>query len=214
MASLPLIQIGSTARLSNRLFYNFYKDSNFYEFSAKQSQYDDENAVTGDRICRYFCRHIPPVALLYRVATLHFRIISTLHVPLVYYEHHTFTMTHPYYPPDMQLDYLSPALSKEIILGAMGAVSALVLLLGWQLMSLLNPALTTRAKATASWFLYCGLLHIHFEGYFIKYRHSLASRSDVIGELWKEYALSDSRYLLGAKAEGEFVVGIEALTVV
>ncbi|KAI5821310.1 putative EBP domain protein [Pyronema omphalodes] len=123
-------------------------------------------------------------------------------------------MSHPYYPPDMQLKYLSPALSKEIILGAMGTISALVLLLGWRLMSLMNPTLTTRAKATASWFLYCGLLHIHFEGYFIRYRNSLASRSDVIGELWKEYALSDSRYLLGAKAEGEFVVGIEALTVV
>lgn len=64
MVSLSLIQIGSTARLSNRLFYKLYKESNFYEFSAKQSQYDDENAVTGDRICRYFDRHIPQVALL------------------------------------------------------------------------------------------------------------------------------------------------------
>ncbi|KAF8541264.1 Emopamil-binding protein [Trichophaea hybrida] len=81
-------------------------------------------------------------------------------------------------------------------------------------MPLVNPTLTTRAKATASWFLYCGLLHIHFEGYFVKHRRTLSSRTDFVGELWKEYSLSDSRYLLNGKGEGEFVLGIEALTVI
>jgi hypothetical protein len=55
-----------------------------------------------------------------------------------------------------------------------------------------------------------GLLHLHFEGYYIKYRHDLASRTDIVAEVWKEYALSDSRYL----SKDPFVVSIEALTVV
>jgi len=73
----------------------------------------------------------------------------------------------------------------------------------------MNASLTARAKATATWFLLCGLLHVHFEGYFVKHRRALAGRTDVVAELWKEYTLSDSRYLV----QDDFVVAIEALTV-
>jgi len=128
---------------------------------------------------------------------------------------HSTTMSHPYYPPTLSLPaYTPPIYTPTILISIFSILSVLVLSLAWQLMTIVNPSLTTRAKATASWFLYCGLLHIHFEGYFVKYRNSLASRSDLVGELWKEYALSDSRYLLRGKGEGEFVLGIEVLTVV
>jgi cholestenol delta-isomerase len=120
-------------------------------------------------------------------------------------------MAHPYYPRSLALPlYTAPVYSQSALILGMGGISIAVLALAWQIMTKLNPTLSRRAKATASWFLYCGLLHIHFEGYFIKYRRTLAGRNDFVANLWKEYALSDSRYL----AQDTFVVGIEALTVV
>jgi hypothetical protein len=121
------------------------------------------------------------------------------------------TMVHPYYPPSLALPlYTAPVFSQPTLILGMGGISIGVLVLAWQIMTKLNPSLSRRAKATANWFLYCGLLHVHFEGYFIKYRRTLAGRNDFVANLWKEYSLSDSRYL----AQDGFVVGIEALTVV
>lgn len=123
----------------------------------------------------------------------------------------TMSHPHPYYPPTLVLpSYAAPVYALPTLLGIFAGIGGLVLLLAWQLMSYLNPTLTPRSKLTASWFLFCGLLHIHFEGYFVKYRRTLAGRSDLVAELWKEYAQSDSRYL----TQDSFVVGIEALTVV
>lgn len=46
----------------------------------------------------------------------------------------------------------------------------------------------------SSW-LAGGTLHCFFEGYFVLHHKTVASRQDLFGQLWKEYALSDSRYL-------------------
>lgn len=48
------------------------------------------------------------------------------------------------------------------------------------------------------------------KGYFIVYHSSLQARTDFPAQLWKEYALSDSRYL----SEDIFVLAIENITVV
>jgi hypothetical protein len=55
-----------------------------------------------------------------------------------------------------------------------------------------------------------GSIHVFFEGYFV-YNHSrMPSMQDFFGQLWKEYALSDSRYM----SSDSLVLCTESLTVV
>lgn len=124
-------------------------------------------------------------------------------------------MAHPYHPATLDLpSYTATTVSPATLAPLLGGLGLAVLALAWRLLAALNPTLTVRARATACWFLFCGLLHIHFEGYFVRHRRSLAARTDLVGALWKEYALSDSRYLLAGAGEGQFVFAIEVLTVV
>lgn len=123
-------------------------------------------------------------------------------------------MAHPYYPPTLDLPSYTPTTVSLAALAPLLGGLGLVLGLAWWLLAALNPALTARARATACWFLFCGLLHIHFEGYFVRHHRSLASRTDLVGAVWKEYALSDSRFLLAGAGEGQFVFAIKALSVV
>lgn len=55
-----------------------------------------------------------------------------------------------------------------------------------------------------------GTLHIFFEGYFVLNHFAISSKQSLFAQLWKEYALSDSRYLSGDL----LVLCAEALTVV
>lgn len=59
-------------------------------------------------------------------------------------------------------------------------------------------------------FVTAGILHCFFEGYFITHHDRMGSTQDTLGQLWKEYAKSDSRYLVS----DSFVVSIEFITVV
>lgn len=54
-----------------------------------------------------------------------------------------------------------------------------------------------------------GALHTLFEGYFVFNGTNLLSRQDLFAQLWKEYALSDSRYISGDPT----VLCAEAITV-
>lgn len=40
-----------------------------------------------------------------------------------------------------------------------------------------------------------GSIHCFFEGYFVYNRDRMPSMMDIFGQLWKEYGLSDSRYI-------------------
>jgi len=51
---------------------------------------------------------------------------------------------------------------------------------------------------------------MQLSGYFLVYHATLLSRIDLPAQLWKEYAISDSRYL----SEDTFVLAIERITVV
>lgn len=54
-----------------------------------------------------------------------------------------------------------------------------------------------------------GCLHVFFEGYFVSNHQQIARAQDLFGQLWKEYALSDSRYL----TSDTFVLSAEILSV-
>jgi len=55
-----------------------------------------------------------------------------------------------------------------------------------------------------------GSIHVFFEGYFVFNNFRMASMEDFFGQLWKEYALSDSRYM----SSDPLVLVMESLTVV
>lgn len=54
------------------------------------------------------------------------------------------------------------------------------------------------------------MLHCFFEGYFMINHDHMASAQDLFGQLWKEYALSDSRYM----TSDTLVLCMETITVV
>ncbi|KAH8755062.1 Emopamil-binding protein, partial [Diaporthe sp. PMI_573] len=55
-----------------------------------------------------------------------------------------------------------------------------------------------------------GSFHLFFEGYFAYHNGDMPARIDLFGQLWKEYAKSDRRYL----SRDSFVVCMETVTAV
>jgi cholestenol delta-isomerase len=55
-----------------------------------------------------------------------------------------------------------------------------------------------------------GCIHLFFEGYFAYNFRNMGRMQDLFGQLWKEYSLSDSRYL----TQDAFVLCMETITAV
>ncbi|KAL2169649.1 hypothetical protein VTG60DRAFT_5788 [Thermothelomyces hinnuleus] len=117
---------------------------------------------------------------------------------------------HPYFPQDAAIPGYAPnSTALPAILGSFGFiigafVSACVVLARWH-----SPALKRSDQLTIAWFALCGFLHLFFEGYFVLNHAALSSSQSLFAQLWKEYALSDSRYL----TSDPFMLCIETLTV-
>ncbi|KAI1085788.1 EBP-domain-containing protein [Whalleya microplaca] len=117
--------------------------------------------------------------------------------------------SHPYYPLDVAIPAYVP---NEAPLPALVASMAGMLgcaLLSASLVALkVNPNLTKCNLALVCWFVLNGCLHCFFEGYFVLNHATLASSQNVLAQLWKEYALSDSRYL----TSDFFMLSVESIT--
>ncbi|KAL2164401.1 hypothetical protein VTH06DRAFT_3617 [Thermothelomyces fergusii] len=117
---------------------------------------------------------------------------------------------HPYFPQDAAIPgYVPNSTPLPAILGSFGliigaSVSACVALARWH-----NPALKRWDQLAVAWFALCAFLHLAFEGYFVLSHATLPSSQSLFAQLWKEYALSDSRYL----TSDAFMLCIETLTV-
>ncbi|KAI7866592.1 Emopamil-binding protein [Spinellus fusiger] len=114
---------------------------------------------------------------------------------------------HPYYPKSLLLEsYVPNSLSIVQLLAGMALVMTVFLLSTYQFAS-------TKVKSLAAirftWFLLSGCLHCGFELYFILHHATLVSRNDILAQLWKEYAHSDSRYL----HSDPLVLALETITV-
>ncbi|KAK3825742.1 MAG: EBP domain protein [Benniella sp.] len=118
---------------------------------------------------------------------------------------------HPYYPRDLVLEHYVPNTNSVVkslghVLLAFSTVVCLALALG-------RPKRHTTLqhfedRLTFFWFVLCGLLHILFEGYFGINHATLAGDLSPVAQVWKEYALSDSRYL----SSDPFVLVVERIT--
>lgn len=53
-------------------------------------------------------------------------------------------------------------------------------------------------------------MHLFFEAHFVIYHTTIAGRQGLFDQLWKEYSLSDSRYL----TSDAFLISMEAVTAV
>ncbi|PLB48167.1 EBP-domain-containing protein [Aspergillus steynii IBT 23096] len=120
------------------------------------------------------------------------------------------TALHPYYPLDAPIHgYVAnetPLLSL-LTTASVGAAALLGATLG--LVSFLRPSLTRAERIAILWFVLSGTLHCFFEGYFMIHHDRMASAQDFFGQMWKEYALSDSRYM----TSDTLVLCMETMTV-
>ncbi|KAH8879791.1 3-beta-hydroxysteroid-Delta(8),Delta(7)-isomerase [Thozetella sp. PMI_491] len=118
---------------------------------------------------------------------------------------------HPYYPLGVVIPgYVPKILSTVEILGIFSATCLGILIPTWLYARRARQGLSSGEVLTVLWFVLCGFIHLGLEGYFARYAHDLASRSTVLAQLWKEYSLSDSRYLTA----DAFVVCMETITAV
>nr|XP_036578256.1 ebp domain-containing protein [Colletotrichum truncatum]KAF6785457.1 ebp domain-containing protein [Colletotrichum truncatum] len=109
---------------------------------------------------------------------------------------------HPYYPIVAPLwHYTVNQTPVAMLLIAFGGILALCVSMAVVSAKRALPSLSKADQLTVAWFAL---------SYFIIYHESLASLQTLFGQLWKEYALSDSRYL----TSDPFMLCVESFTVV
>ncbi|EXJ61756.1 hypothetical protein A1O7_02186 [Cladophialophora yegresii CBS 114405] len=116
---------------------------------------------------------------------------------------------HPYYPTEIEiLNFVANDLTVPQLLATFATGCAVILGLTWFLASRFAPRLKKTDKLIAIWFCLCGFIHLFFEGYFAYNHTRMGGMQDIFGQLWKEYSLSDSRYL----TSDPFVLCMETIT--
>jgi cholestenol delta-isomerase len=106
---------------------------------------------------------------------------------------------HPFYPKSLVIPNYkpSPYTMAEILFPFFGAV-ALVLVVSYGLISGRKHTLSNSqgwTKAVFTWFICSGLIHLIIEGYYAANVYDIAGQTNYMSSMWKEYALSDSRYM-------------------
>ncbi|KAI2775720.1 EBP-domain-containing protein [Daldinia loculata] len=120
-----------------------------------------------------------------------------------------FEPLHPYYPLGVTIPgYASNEASVPVLLVSLSGMLVFALLGASAIALRVNPKLTKTNLIRFCWFVLNGCLHCFFEGYFVFNHATVASSQNVFAQLWKEYALSDSRYL----RSDFFMLSIESLT--
>ncbi|KAI8906875.1 Emopamil binding protein-domain-containing protein [Gorgonomyces haynaldii] len=121
-------------------------------------------------------------------------------------------MTHPYAPKSLKLaHYTLPAFSQLEILTYFFSGIGVFLLVGWFLVKDKQHSWTNSqfgTKLVFMWFLLSGAIHLFVEGWYASHQKTIAGLDDFMSNVWKEYALSDSRYL----SSDSFVWVMESIT--
>jgi len=116
---------------------------------------------------------------------------------------------HPYYPLEIQIpSFLANEWSVPVLLSLFSGLCATILFVTLAVVHKVHPGLHSADKAAIWWFVLCGFIHTFFEGYFALNHSRMGPAQDLFGQLWKEYALSDSRYL----TSDPFVLCMETIT--
>ncbi|KAF9979423.1 hypothetical protein BGZ65_006603 [Modicella reniformis] len=120
-------------------------------------------------------------------------------------------VVHPYYPVDLVLDHYVPNTftmkdTLIVLFSAFGSIAVGALILSYQRRQSTLKGLGN--QLTFLWYAMCGFIHFFLEGYFGVYHRTLAGDQFFLAQIWKEYALSDSRYL----SSDSFVLIMERIT--
>ncbi|KAJ1667380.1 hypothetical protein IW140_000907 [Coemansia sp. RSA 1813] len=105
-------------------------------------------------------------------------------------------LRHPYYPLTLDLPgYTKPTHSTTALVSTMGASIGVLLAATFYAYTAKRRRIELSQRLTALWFVMCGALHSLFELYYLVQYRTLAQEQSIVADMWKEYALSDSRYL-------------------
>ncbi|KAI5305821.1 hypothetical protein KEM56_003236 [Ascosphaera pollenicola] len=117
--------------------------------------------------------------------------------------------SHPYYPIDIKLvGYIANDHGVFELVSMFGAGCAVILALTFCLVQLGAPKIKCADKLAVLWFVLTASIHLWFEGYFAFNHARMPERTDLFGQLWKEYSQADSRYL----TSDPFVLCMETIT--
>ncbi|KAI0879615.1 Emopamil-binding protein [Hypoxylon argillaceum] len=118
--------------------------------------------------------------------------------------------THPYHPLGVSIPaYAANEAPVPVLLAALGGTLGLAVLGAALVARKSNPGLSASGLAVFCWFIMNACLHCVLEGYFVLNHTTIASSQSLLAQLWKEYALSDSRYLVS----DFFMLSVESITV-
>ncbi|KAI1085079.1 Emopamil-binding protein [Whalleya microplaca] len=118
---------------------------------------------------------------------------------------------HPYNPPNIVLEgYVPNSIQVHVLIASFATAALTVFVLTSVLARRVRPDISNGDLWIAMWFMLCGCIHLFFEGYFAFNNASMPTLTHLFGQLWKEYALSDRRYL----TRDSFVVCMETVTAV
>jgi len=118
---------------------------------------------------------------------------------------------HPYYPLHIEIaGYAANEWSVPALLSIFFGVCGALFTSTYFVAKSLQPRLSRGELATIMWFVLSGCIHLFFEGYYAANYATLGAKQTLIGQLWKEYAFSDSRYL----TSNAFVLCMETVTAV
>lgn len=118
---------------------------------------------------------------------------------------------HPYYPIEVEIvGYLANKWGTLELLAMFASGLAVIFSFTYAMVKRLRPNASTGDLTTIMWFVMCGCIHSFFEGYFAYNFRTMGGMQDLFGQLWKEYSLSDSRYL----TQDAFVLCMETVTAV
>lgn len=118
---------------------------------------------------------------------------------------------HPYYPLGVEIaGYMVNEWNTVELVSMFAAGCVAIFTTTYAIAIRLRPNTSTSDLATIMWFTLCGCIHLFFEGYFAYNFRRMGGMQDLFGQLWKEYSLSDSRYL----TQDAFVLCMESITAV
>jgi cholestenol delta-isomerase len=119
---------------------------------------------------------------------------------------------HPYFPTESPIvGYLANEYNTFELVSLFAAGCTVIFTLTYLTVKKVRPSLPVSDLSAIMWFTLCGFIHFFFEGYYAYNFRTIGGNQDLFGQLWKEYALSDSRYLT---ADSAFVLCMESITAV
>ncbi|TAQ89728.1 hypothetical protein B7494_g1930 [Chlorociboria aeruginascens] len=116
---------------------------------------------------------------------------------------------HPYYPLQLEIkEFVENECSMPTLLGIFFSLCAVLAFVTRLMVKRARPNLARTEKAAIVWLVLSGAIHFFFEGFFSLNHYHMGASQHVLGQMWKEYALGDSRYLIS----DPFVLCMETVT--